>query len=275
MMVRKLLGILSMGIALLAGQPAAAQERAYLLGVISYGASPQMIASEYEGLTAYLGRVLKRPVRVEGTRNFTSFGERAKAKRYHMMFVAPSAVLEANKSAGYVPVAKVPGLLSVSFMAPARTNIAFPEDMKGKRIGFTGKDAMITKLAYAELKALGVGDPDKYFSSIAYYNDADGVLAGMQMNLIDIGVANSGLFNVWTNKGENMNLIHSGKGVPHLTFAVRGDLPESERRAVTEALLKATQDKDAQEFLRYSNFPGFEPAKLADFEELAKMLGIK
>lgn len=72
-----------------------------------------------------------------------------------------------------------------------------------------------------------------------------------------------------------MNLIHSGKGVPHLTFAVRGDLPESERRAVTEALLKATQDKDAQEFLRYSNFPGFEPAKLADFEELAKMLGIK
>ncbi len=105
--------------------------------------------------------------------------------------------------------------------------------------------------------------------------DADGVLAGMQMNLIDVGVANSGLFNVWTNKGENMNLIHSGKGVPHLTFGVRGDLPESEKRTITEALLKATQDKDAQEFLRFSNFPGFEPAKLSDYDELAKMLNIK
>lgn len=264
-----------LALALLAWRPAAAQERAYLLGVISYGDSAQMIASEYEGLTTYLGMVLKRPVRIEGARDFTTFGQRAKAKRYHMMFVAPSAVIEANRSAGYLPVAKIPGLLSVSFMAPGRTNIAFPEDMKGKRIGFTGKDAMITRLAFIELQKLGIKDPEKHFSSIAYYNDADGVLAGMQMNLIDIGVANSGLFNVWTNKGEDMNLIHSGKGVPHLTFAVRGDLPESQRRAITEALLKATQDKDAQEFLRYSNLPGFEPARLADYDELAKMLGIK
>ena len=258
-----------------AGQPAAAQGTAYLLGVISYGDSAQMIASEYEGLTTYLGKVLKRPVRVEGARDFTTFGQRAKAKRYHMMFVAPSAVIEANRAAGYLPVVKIPGLLSVSFMAPGRTNIAFPEDMKGKRIGLTGKDAMITRLAFIELQKLGIKDPEKHFGSIAYYNDADGVLAGMQMNLIDIGVANSGLFNVWTNKGEDMNLIHSGKGVPHLTFALRGDLPESERRAITEALLKATQDKDAQEFLRFSNLPGFEPAKLADYDELAQMLGIK
>ncbi len=268
-----LTGLLSL--ALLAWRPAAAQERAYLLGVISYGESAQMIASEYEGLTTYLSRVLKRPVRLEGARDFDTFGQRAKAKRYHMMFVAPSAVIDANRSAGYLPVAKIPGLLSVSFMAQGRTNIAFPEDMKGKRIGFTGKDAMITKLAFAELKTLGIKEPEKYFSSMAYYNDVDGVLAGMQMNLIDIGVANSGLFNVWTNKGENMNLIHAGKGVPHLTFGVRGDLPESVRRAITEALLKAHQDKEAQEFLRFSNFPGFEPAKLSDYDDLAKTLGIK
>jgi len=258
-----------------AAQPALAQDKAYILGVISYGASAQMIASEYDGLTAYLSRTLKHPVRVEGARDFTTFGERAKSKRYHMMFVAPSAVLEANKSAGYLPIAKIPGLLSVAFMAPGRTNIAFPEDMKGKRIGFTGKDAMITKLAFVELQKMGIKDPEKHFSSIAYYNDADGVLAGMQMNLIDVGVANAGLFNVWTNKGENMNLIHSGKGVPHLTFAVRGDLPESERKALLEALLKAPQDKDAQAFLRFSSFPGFEAARMSDYDELSKMLGIK
>ncbi|MBX3647117.1 MAG: PhnD/SsuA/transferrin family substrate-binding protein [Rhodocyclaceae bacterium] len=256
-------------------RPAMAQERAYILGVISYGDSAQMIATEYDGLTTYLSRVLKRPVRIEGARNFDIFAQRAKAKRYHMIFVAPSAVLDANRAAGYLPVAKIPGLLSVSFMAPGRTNIAFPEDMKGKRIGFTGKDAMITKLAFTELQALGIKEPEKYFSSIAYYNDVDGVLAGMQMNLIDIGVANSGLFNVWTNKGENMNLIHAGKGVPHLTFGVRGDLPESLRRTITDAVLKSNQDKDAQEFLRFSNFPGFEPAKLADYDDLAKTLGIK
>ena len=97
----------------------------------------------------------------------------------------------------------------------------------------------------------------------------------MQMNLIDVGVANAGLFNAWTQKGENINSIHTGKGVPHLTFAVRGDLEPAERKAVTDALLAATKDKDAQDFLRFSNFPGFEPAALSDYDELAKLLGIK
>ncbi len=271
----KLLAALGAAVFLLAAQPASAQERAYLLGVISYGNSAQMIASEYHGLTTYLGKTLKRPVRIEGARDFTTFGERARAKRYHFMFVAPSAVLEANRAAGYQPVAKIPGLLAVSFMAMARTGIAFPDDMKGKRIGFTGKDAMITKLAFVELQKLDVKQPERYFGSIAYYNDADGVLAGMQMGLIDVGVANAGLFNAWTAKGEDINLIHTGKGVPHLTFAVRGDLPEGEKKAIAEALLKANQDKDALEFLKYNSLPGFEAAKLADYAELAKTLGIK
>lgn len=275
MIFRKLIGILSVGCALLAGQPVAAQERAYLLGVISYGNSAQMIASEFQGLTDYLSRTLKRPLRVEGARDFATFGERAKAKRYHFMLVAPSAVLEANRSAGYLPVAKVPGVLAVSFMALGKTGIAFPEDMKGKRIGFTDKDAMITRLAFVELEKLGIKDKEKYFSSIAYYNDDAGVLAGMQMNLIDIGVANTDLFNVWTQKGENINSIHTGKGVPHLTFAVRGDLDPGERKLVTTALLTATQDKEAQSFLRLRNLPGFEPATLSDYDDLAKTLGIK
>ena len=53
------------------------------------------------------------------------------------------------------------------------------------------------------------------------------------------------------------------------------DRPESVRRTITEAILKSNQDKEAQEFLRFSNFPGFEPAKLSDYDDLAKTLGIK
>ena len=37
--------IWALGLLLLAGRPALAQERAYLLGIISYGNSAQMIAS--------------------------------------------------------------------------------------------------------------------------------------------------------------------------------------------------------------------------------------
>jgi ABC-type phosphate/phosphonate transport system substrate-binding protein len=159
-------------------------------------------------------------------------------------------------------------------MSLAASGIAFPEDMKGKRIGFTDKDSMITQLGLAQLRGMNI-DPATYFKSITYYNDVDGVLAAMKYNLIDVGVANSVLFNAWTNKGNNINLIMQGNGVPHLTFAVRGDLPASFKDAVTQALLTANQDHDAQEYFKYSSFPGFEPAKVEDFAALKQHLKIQ
>jgi len=155
----------------------------------------------------------------------------------------------------------------------ADTNIAFPEDMKGKRIGFYEKDAMITQLALTELKNMGI-DPATYFKSVTYYTDSNAVLNAMQYKLIDIGVANSSLFNNWTNRGNNLVLILQGKGVPHLTFAVRGDLPAAIKQEVTQALLKAQTDKDAQDFFKFTSFTNFEPAKLSDYDELVKFLHI-
>ena len=145
--------------------------------------------------------------------------------------------------------------------------------MKGKRIGFTQKDSMITLLALAQLKGMGI-DPAKYFKSVHYYNDVDGVLSAMQYNLIDIGVANSSLFNAWVGKGYDINLILQGKGMPHLTFAVRNDLPESMKTTLTQALLKAHHDSDAQTYFKYSGFPNFEAAKPQDYDEMIKFISL-
>ena len=96
----------------------------------------------------------------------------------------------------------------------------------------------------------------------------------MQYKLIDIGVANSSLYNTWSNRGYNLNLILQGKGAPHLTFAVRGDLPAATKQAVTQALLKAQTDKDGQDYFKISSFTNFEPVKISDFDDMVKFLGI-
>ena len=245
----------------------------YILGVQDYVKNPILVVRDYQGLTIYLGRVLKKPVRIEVVKTYDEYMKKAAAKRFDFMYAPPSMIMKAHFTAGYEPVAKIPGLLSASFMAMADTNIAFPEDMKGKRIGFYEKDAMITQLALTELSSMGI-DPAKYFKSVTYYSDSNAVLNAMQYKLIDIGVANSSLFNNWTNHGNNLVLVLQGKGVPHLTFAVRGDLPEAIKREVTQALLKAQTDKDAQDFFKFSSFTNFEPAKLSDYDELVKFLHI-
>ena len=244
-----------------------------ILGIQDYNRSPIMVVREYQGLTDYLSRVLKQPVRVETVKTSDEYLKKAHAHRFAFMYGPPSMIMLAGKQSGYQPVAKIPGLLSAGFMSLSSTGIAFPEDMKGKRIGFTQKDSMITLLALAQLKSMNI-DPAKYFKSVAYYNDVDGVLSAMQYNLIDIGVANSSLFNAWVGKGYDINLILQGKGMPHLTFAVRNDLPGSMKASVTQALLKAHLDSEAQAYFNYSGFPNFEAAKPQDFDEMMKVMGL-
>ncbi len=244
----------------------------YILGVQDYVKNPILVVRDYQGLANYLAKILKTPVRIEAVKTYDDYMKKAANKRFHFMYAPPSMIMKAHFTAGYEPIVKIPGLLSASFMT-MDTNIAFPEDMKGKRIGFYEKDAMITVLALKELQTMGI-DPAKYFKSVTYYTDSNGVLNAMQYKLIDVGVANSSLFNNWSNRGYNLNLVIQGKGVPHLTFAVRGDLPAATRQAVTQGLLKAETDKDGQEFFKISSFTNFEPAKVADFDGLVKFLGI-
>lgn len=258
-------------ITLVASLPALAADY-LILGVQDYVRSPIIVVREYQGLANYLARELKRPVRVEAVKTYDEYIKKAAAKRFDFMYAPPSMIVKANKVAGYEPVAKIPGLLSAAFMSLADSNIAFPEDMKGKRIGFYEKDAMITQMALAELRSMGI-DPAKYFSSVTFYSDATAVLNAMQYKLIDVGVAASPLFNAWSNRGYNLVLVLQGKGMPHLTFAVRQGFPN--KAAVVQALLKAHQDPEAADYFRFNGFPNFEPAQLADYAELANFLDIK
>ncbi|MEO6145970.1 MAG: PhnD/SsuA/transferrin family substrate-binding protein, partial [Sulfuriferula sp.] len=171
------------------------------------------------------------------------------------------------------PIAKIPGQISAGFMALSSSGIAFPEDMKGKRIGFTDQDSMVTQLALAELRSKHI-DPEKYFKSVAYYHDVDGIRTAFKYKLIDVGVANTGVLTLWNNSGMDLNLLMQSKGVPHLTFAVRADLPVEVKKAVTQALVNADKDKEAQSYFSNTGFSSFEVANLADYADLVKMLHI-
>ena len=267
------LGAMFVGLAALFSSLTATAADYLILGVQDYVRSPIIVVREYQGLASFLSRALGRPVRIEAVKTYDEYMKKAAAKHFDFMYAPPSMIVKATKVAGYEPVVKIPGLLSAAFMSMSDTNIAFPEDMKGKRIGFYEKDAMITQLALAELKGMGI-DPAKYFSSVTYYSDATGVLNAMQYKLIDVGVAASPLFNAWSNRGYNLVMVLQGKGMPHLTFAVRKDYPAANRQALIQALLKAHLDNDASDYFKFNGFPNFEPAKASDYDELAKFLDI-
>lgn len=243
-------------------------EGEFLLGVQDYSKSPRLMALEYRDMSKYLSTRLGRPVIVEAVQSYDRYMERAKQKRYAFMFGPPSMAAEANALAGYEPVAKVPGTLSAAFMSLADGDIAFPEDMKGKTIGMPDEHSLMTKLAYAKLREMKI-EPREYFSNVMVFNDANDVISAMKLGLVDIGVANSSLYNVWSAQGYNLNLVLQSKGVPHLTFAVRGDLSAETKARLAEALFSAHKDPVlAKGFFKRTGYPNFEAANLKDYAGL-------
>lgn len=243
-----------------------------ILGVQDYGKSPRMISLEFKDMSKYLSAKLGQPVMVEPVQSYQRYMERAKQKRYHFMFGPPSMVVEANSLAGYEPVAKVPGLLSAAFMSMADGPVAFPEDMKGKRIGMPEENSLMTMLAFAKLREMKI-DPRKYFSNVMVFNDANDVISALKLGMIDVGVANSGLYNAWGAQGYNLNLVLQSAGAPHLTFAVRGDLPADTKARLRDALLAAHKDAGmAGGYFKRTGFPNFEAASMQDYESVRKLL---
>lgn len=243
-----------------------------VLGVQYYDKSPRLVMLEFREMSKYLSGKLGQPVIVEPVQSYQRYMERAKQKRYDFMFAPPSMIMEANALAGYEPVVKVPGQLAAAFMSLANGPIAFPEDMKGKRIGMPEENSPITMLAFAKLREMHI-DPRKYFSEVMVFNDANDVISALKLGMIDVGVANTSLYNTWSAQGHNLNLVLQSAGVPHLTFAVRGDLPPETKAKVRDALLAAHKDPVmAGGYFKRTGFPNFEAANLKDYDGVKKLL---
>lgn len=242
-----------------------------VLGVQDYEKTPRVLAAEFKGMADYLSDKLGQPVTVQASQSYKRYMASSKKKRYAFIYGPPSMAMDAYRSAGYQPVAKIPGVLSASFMTLSSSDVAFPEDMKGKRIGMPDDDSMMTKLAMAKLRGMKI-NPQGYFAKVQTFNDARDVISALKLNLIDIGVANSSMFNVWSGQGHNLNVVLVTDPAPHLTFSVNPDLPADLKAKVTQAMLAAHKDPKAQSYFKNSGFPNFEPASMKDYQ---KVLALK
>ena len=240
-----------------------------IFGVQDFSRDPRMLVLQFRGMAKYLSRELGQPVIVEAAKSYSLYMQGAKNHRYDFMFGPPNMILQA-RAAGYEPVARIPGRLSAAFVSLAQSGIAFPEDMKGKRLGIPAPESLMAQLAASKMRQSGM-DPQRGFSKTLILKSPDDVLSALKLGLIDVGVVNSTSYETWSARGYNLNLIMQSDSAPNLTFAVRGDLPVAIREKLKAALLAAARDADAASYFKLTGFPGFEPAGAGDLNGLAAL----
>jgi ABC-type phosphate/phosphonate transport system substrate-binding protein len=105
-------------------------------------------------------------------------------------------------------------------------------------------------------------DPDRHFASVQPFRDADDMIGAMKLGLIDVGVANNALYQAWTARGHDLNVLLQSRPAPRLTFSLRDDLPADIKARTARTLLRAHRDETAQSYFRYSGIPHFEATSI-------------
>ena len=123
----------------------------------------------------------------------------------------------------------------------------------------------------AKLRSLKM-DSKGYFARVETFSGADDVIKALELGLIDVGVASSSLFNVWSAQGHNLNVVLASDSAPHLTFSVKNDLSPELKAKLIQALLLAHQDPGAQSYFKSSGYPNFEATSIKDYQNVIKLL---
>lgn len=271
-MMRLLIALLAMLLAI----PAGASER--LLFGVNTGVPAQDeqrdLADKYKPLADYLGKALKRPVKLEVSQNLSASERRLKKDAFDIFLGPPQVIAQAMKSAGYVPIVRYPGKLKAAFVAMEASKIKSLQDAKGKRLGLPDKESLASNLAVAKLRFAKM-PPESYFSEVFHQRFQDATLNALLIGRVDVVAVTAGFAKKWVEEHPGARVIEESYEVPHFAFALREDLGDEDAQRIRQALLDAPNTSDGRAMLeKMGRKDGYIATSKDDYSPLIRLFGL-
>lgn len=252
--------------------PACATELPLLLGVFprhNFTETQEM----FRPLAKHLSQALGREVRLETTRDSESFLAGVVARRYDIVHLNQFQYVQAQRDSGYKVILKNEefgeSALSSVIVVRADSGITALSQLKGKRIMFGGdRSASMSYLLPREM--LGVaGLPSGAYREEFALNPPNALMAVFLRRADACGVGEAALRQKEVAKevglGE-LKVIARSAPVPHLPWAVRGDLEPGLRMRIQQALIDLASSEPGKDVLRRARLTGLVPATDAEYE---------
>lgn len=246
--------------------------------------NPSEMIRMFTPLADYLSRELKQPVKLETTPDFTSFWEAVSANRYQLVHYNQYHYVRAHSQLGHVLLAmnEENGKSSLSGIVVTRVDsgIRTLADLRGRTIVFGGnKQAMnsyITPTHLLRQAGLNAGDYREEFA----VNPPNVALGVFYKRALAGGIGDILYDTPFLHEQIDVSkLVTLAKSppVPHLVWAVRGDVPVRLRQRMQQALLNVKRAPDAAHILNAAALSNIVAASDEQFryvrEVVAEVMG--
>jgi phosphonate transport system substrate-binding protein len=238
---------------------------------VTYRVNPMATVERFKDISDDLGKLLKRPVKVQPVIDYKELAAGLAEKRYDLAWVHPAHhSIHAMAFNGYQLVALTKGFTEyrASFMVRGDSPLKTLADLKTSKVGAPDEDSITSVIMRATLRdALG---PQPLPTT--YVKQQDAVPFMVENHFVATGVsASRSVVKAWQDKGGKV--IFTSKPVPIKHLIASSKLPEAQRAQIAAYFLGLEQTAEGKKRLEALNVPGFEAGDQAALLGLGKWLG--
>jgi len=240
----------------------------------------------FKPMAEYLSKMLNRKVRIETSRNFKSFWQGIKKKRYDLVHFNQYHYVQSKKEYGYQVILKNAefgkNTLAGAIAVRKDSTLKSITELKGKKIMFGGgKKAMIAYVVPTYLlqqSGLNKGDYIEVFAK-----NPPNALIGTYLKQADAGGTGDILLNHPTItkriKKDQLKLIAQGSQLPHLPWATKDTMNPLLKKLIQNSLSSLHLNKEGIKVLKSAHLTRMHTATDKEYNIIRtiieKVTGIK
>lgn len=224
--------------------------------------APEASRAAYQPLVDYLSRSTGTRIELVTAQNFLTFWQSMrKSGSYDLILDAAHFTAYRMAKLGYVPLVKLPDVVSFSLVTAEGTLVFSPDELVSKRVA---------TLASPSLGALRLSrmfpNPIRQPIIVEVDNSDDAVKRLLSGDVAAAMIPTPLVANF------PLNTVVTTEQVPHMCLSAAPTVPEAVRARIREALLAAGNAEAGRQMLRQSGLPGFVPAEPAQYRGYETLL---
>jgi ABC-type phosphate/phosphonate transport system substrate-binding protein len=238
---------------------------------VTYRVNPGATADRFKDLAEDLGKLLKRPVKIQPVSDYKELAAGLAEQRYDLAYVHPAHhSIRAMSKSDYKLVAVTKGFTEyrASFLVPANSTLKNVAELKGVKIGAPDEDSITSVIMRATLKDAGAETP-----AVSYVRMQEAVPFMVENHMVATGVtASKSVVKDWQDKGGKV--LFSSKPVPIKHLIASAKLPDAQRAQLISYFIGLESTPDGKKRLEALNVGGFLEYDQNVLAGIGKWLGV-